>query len=359
MISANQARIDICALKHNLRRVRQHVGQAKIIVVIKANAYGHGMLRVAQALKGVDALAVANIKEAIALRKVNVEDRILVLQGFISSDELSLIERHRLDTVIHHPDQIDLLEKTKLAKPIVVWLKIDTGMHRLGIDHSISVSALRRVSECRNTKQIVLMSHLASADDVANPYTEQQIRLFESLYQPFDLAASLANSAGILGFPRSHFDWVRPGIMLYGISPFHGGDGRSLDLRPVMTLMSRVIAINPIKKGELLGYGGTWQADQATRIAVISIGYGDGYPRQVSNGTPVLIRQRRFPIVGRVSMDMTCVDIGDSPIQVGEQVTLWGEGLPVEEIASRANTIAYELVCKLTQRVQFTSINEN
>ncbi len=359
MISANQVRIDVSALKYNLQRVRQHVRQAKIIAVIKANAYGHGMVRVAQALKGVDALAVANIEEAIALRNVNTKDRILVLQGFISAEELLLIEQHRLDTVIHHLDQIRLFEKTKLAKPVVVWLKIDTGMHRLGIDHSVSLSALRRVSDCLNTKQVVLMSHFASADEAANPSTQQQILLFTSLYQPFGLARSLANSAGILGFPSSHFDWVRPGIMLYGISPFHGGNGCSLDLRPVMTLVSRVIAINQIKSGELLGYGGTWRAGRTTHIAVVAIGYGDGYPRQVTNGTPVLIRQQRFPIIGRVSMDMTCVDIGEAPIQVGDPVTLWGEGLPVEEIANRANTIAYELVCKLTQRVQFTSIHEN
>ncbi|MCH8536252.1 MAG: alanine racemase [Alkalimonas sp.] len=348
------ARIDLTALQHNLHQVRQLAPESKVLAVLKANAYGHGMLQVAEQLQQVDAFGVARLDEALALRAGGVVKPIVLLEGFFDADELPQIVASNLQVVVHQQEQVDAIVAAKLDAPIRVWLKMDTGMHRLGLAPEQFQMAYQSLSASANCLPgIRLMSHFASADDQQSPDTQAQLQCFYQHSQGLTGEISLANSAGVLAWLESHQQWVRPGIMLYGVSPLLQPQEMTIELKPVMTLCSRVIAIRAIAAGETVGYGSTWQASVATRLAVVAIGYGDGYPRNVANGTPVLVHGKRYPIVGRVSMDMLTIDIGRDQVASGDEVVLWGKGLPVEEIAVKAGTIPYELLCNITPRVDF------
>jgi len=347
--------LNMAALRHNVRRVREYAPESKVMAVIKANAYGHGLIRVAQSLSAeVDALAVARLDEAIRLREAGVQGRILILQGFSQVDEIEALLHYQLDVVVHSEQQVSLLELVALSGALSVFLKIDTGMGRLGIRPEQFSELLPRLQKCRCVHQaIVFMTHFANADDIQDAKTVQQLAVFNEVTRAYVGEKCIANSAAIIAWPETRSDWVRPGLMLYGVSPMLVESAKQLDLLPVMSLYSRIIAIKQVKSGETVGYGASWVADKDTCLGVVSIGYGDGYPRHAKQGTPVLIGNKRVPLIGRVSMDMLTVDLSDcSDVQLGERVVLWGDGLPVEEIATCAGTISYTLLCGLTRRVQ-------
>ena len=323
------------------------------MAMIKANAYGHGLLPVAKAVaQQTDAFGVARLQEALILRNNGVICPIMVMLGFFDAEELEQMGRHHLTPIIHTSEQIDLLEAAALPQPIQVWLKVDTGMHRMGFTAEEIPIVYRRLQACKQiTPSTVLMTHFARADELTEFTTPSQLEAFARFIAD-EQAKSSANSAGIMAWPASHHDWVRPGIMLYGVSPFAGRVGKDFDLKPVMTLMARIVAIHDLHAGDAVGYGGAWVCPDERRIAVVAIGYGDGYPRNARNGTPVLVNGVRCSLVGRVSMDLITIDLSCCPeAKLGDPVVLWGEGLPIEEVAACADTIAYELLCQVTPRV--------
>lgn len=358
MIPAAYVVLSLDALKHNLAQVRAHAPQAKVMAVIKANAYGHGLVRVAHTLESVDAFAVARVAEGIQLRKAGIKKRIAVLGGFSCAEELDALLDYQLDVVVHSHEQLGYLKQRTESSQLAVWLKLDTGMNRLGFKSTEFAEVYQCLRQCTIVKQpINIMTHLANADDSNDDSASEQIALFKQTtakIQETGVEYSIANSAGLLAHPQALSHWVRPGIMLYGISPFASSTGEQLGLKPVMSLRSRLIVVKPLAAGEKVGYAGTWQCQKDTLLGVVAVGYGDGYPRHAREGTPVLINGQRVPLCGRVSMDMITVDLASLPnAQVGDVVTLWGEGLPVEEIALCADTIPYTLVCAVTQRVHF------
>ena len=349
-----RARINLQALRHNFSRVRQAAPASRSMAIIKANAYGHGTVEVARNLPEAHAFGVACMEEAIALREAGFDRRVVLLEGLFAADDISLINAYRLDVVVHHDCQIALLEQGCLNRPLDIWLKIDTGMNRLGFTPAHAASARQRLAGITGIGEVRLMTHFACADDLSSDYTRLQLGRFGEVAAQFPGECSLANSAGVLGWPESHADWVRPGVMLYGSSPLLGRCAAELDLRAVMTLTTRLIAVNSRRQGDPVGYSGDWVCPADTNIGVAAIGYGDGYPRHAPSGMPVLVNGKRVPLAGRVSMDMICLDLGTQPqAQVGDEVILWGEGLPVDEIANLAGTISYELFCGVGRRVQF------
>ena len=361
MIPAAYAVLNMAAVTHNMQKVREYAPNSKIMAVIKANAYGHGALRLAHFLEEeVDGFAVARVDEGIRLRISGVQKRIVVLEGFTCAEELDKLLVYQLDAVVHSFAQLAIFETIIEQEKIAVWLKLDTGMNRLGFKAAELQGVYSRLLNCFVIKHpINLMTHLANADDKSDAMTDKQIALFNDTLAKLtpklgsDNERSIANSAGILAWQQSLAHWVRPGIMLYGISPFADATGEQLGLKPIMSLHSRLIAVKPIVKGDTVGYGGSWVCEQDTLLGVVAIGYADGYPRYASAGTPVLVNGQRVSLVGRVSMDMITVDLGvQSNAKAGDAVTLWGDGLLVEEIALRANTIPYTLVCGVTQRVR-------
>jgi len=359
VIPTVEASINCSALKHNLEKVRQSAAQSQIMAIIKANAYGHGLLRTAQALINADAFGVARLAEGITLREQGITQPVVLLAGVMTLEELALAAQHQLDLVVHHEMQLELLAQWQADKPCFnVWIKLDTGMHRLGLAPDQLDTALMRLTACTAvTQSVYLMTHFASADELDKPQTSDQISQFNHAIGNHNKKTSLANSAAILAWPQSHAHWVRPGIMLYGVSPFENSTAHDHGLQPVMTLKTSVMAINQVAEGEAIGYGATWHCPEAMPVGTIAIGYGDGYPRHIQSATPVLINGLRVPIIGRVSMDTLCVDLRNCPdVKIGDTVTLWGEGLPVEEIARCAGTIAYELLCQLTPRVHFVEV---
>ncbi|MCJ8319234.1 MAG: alanine racemase [Colwellia sp.] len=357
--------IDCQALVDNFNIIKGLAPKTKMLAVLKANGYGHGLERIAKVLPHADAFGVARIDEALALRAAGIIQPIVLLEGFFSPDELAILAVNDLQTIVHNQEQLTAISQAQLDRPLKVWLKIDTGMHRLGINPDEFSHFYKLLSQSENVQQpLILMSHLGCADDVETDTTTHQIALFEQLTSEFNEEKSLANSAAIYAWPTARFDWIRPGLMLYGVSPMTlssdkiSGDDALVKITPVMTLQSSLIAVRKITAGETVGYGSAWTAKKDTNIGVVAIGYGDGYPRHATNGTPVLINGRRVPIVGRVSMDMITVDLGcSSQDSVGDLATLWGKGLPVEEIAQWATTIPYELLCNITRRVQIEVIN--
>ena len=363
MSRATQATIDLSALRHNLQRVKQLAPDSKIIAVIKADGYGHGLVRVAKALEEADCFGVASLDEALQLRSNNNRKPVVLLEGVFEASEFSKAGLQNAEVVIHHISQLEMLEEyartaSNAASRISVWLKIDTGMHRLGFPPDIVDIAWQRLQAIPLVKEVYLKTHLANADDSSDKTSETQIKLFNDVTKELQAPRSIANSGGILGWPDSHADFVRPGIMLYGVTPFNKGTGLDHDLKPVMTLSSTLIAVNFHKKGTPIGYGGTFTCPNDMSVGVVAIGYGDGYPRHAQSGTPVLVNGKRTKLVGRVSMDMICVDLSEQPdAQVGDPVVLWGEGLPIEEVARSADTIGYELLCHVTQRVKFVEKN--
>lgn len=355
---APRATIDQAALRHNLRRVRQAAPGQPLWAVIKANGYGHGMATVARALEAADGFAVARIEEALRLRGLGVEKPLLVLEGVSDAADLEQARQAGCELVLHQPGQLELLESSGSGSPVRVWLKVDTGMHRLGFRPAEVADLAERLAACPAVSELNLMTHLANADDPADPMTAEQCARFAQLNTTPFSRRSIANSAGLLGHPESRRGWLRPGIMLYGVSPFAESTAAAEGLRPVMHFSARVIAVNRCAAGERVGYGGRYTCPESMPVAVVGVGYGDGYPRHAGDGTPLLIRGQRLPLAGRVSMDMLCVDARRLPdLRVGEEVTLWGDGLPVEEIARAAGTIAYELLCGITGRVEFVPVD--
>lgn len=355
MTRAAVATLDVSALRHNLQQVRKIAPSSKVMAVIKANGYGHGLLRVAKALHDADAFAVAHLEEGLALRDAGFQHPITILQGFLDQKELLEFSANNFDAIVHNDVQLQLLNETDLLEPIDVWLKFDTGMHRLGFPVN-RVEEVYSMLEALQPKigDVRCLSHFANADKRHDGKTDDQIRLFHMATRYLTCERSLANSAGLLAWEEAQLDWVRPGIMLYGISPFADTAGEQFDLMPVMTLTGQVIAVNKVEAQDPVGYGGHWRAERETYIGIVGVGYGDGYPRHAENGTPVMINGNRYPLVGRVSMDSLCVDLGPDPIvEIGDEVILWGDGLPVEEIAGHSSTIPYELVCRVTSRVRF------
>lgn len=354
MSRPTRAVINTAALRANLQQVRACAPTQRIMAVIKANGYGHGAIRVAKALESqTDAFAVSCLGEALQLREAEIKKPIVLLEGFFSADELPIIAQHQLQVVLHTMAQVQQLLQTLLESPISVWLKVDTGMRRLGFAPNEIAPIYQRLQQCVHVlSPIRLMSHLACADDQQDTTTNIQTQTFMSLVQNFKTEASLANSAGILGWPQTHADWVRPGIMLYGVSPFNQSIGIKDGLQPVMELQSVLISIQRCRKGDPVGYGATWRCPRNTLIGIVAIGYADGYPRHAPSGTPVLVKSKRVPLVGRVSMDMIAVDLRNQPnARIGDPVTLWGKNLPVEEVAYLSGTIAYELLCHVNSRV--------
>lgn len=354
MRPAAYAVLNLGALQNNFNKVRAYAPRAKIMAVIKANAYGHGLLRVAEALPDADAFAVARVDEAVVLRKHGIRIPIIVLEGFCCREELELLLNYQIQPVVHDPEQLQLLSALDLHRRIQIWLKLDTGMNRLGFRAEVFADAYQNLTENPVIQgPVALMSHLANADDLEDDKTTHQLDIFDTLTANCMGEKSLANSAGIMGWPDMEMDWVRPGIMLYGVSPFAKQHGQQFGLLPVMSLCSRLIAVKRLKVGETVGYGGTWRCQKDTLLGVVAIGYGDGYPRQAPSGTPVLVNGVRVSLIGRVSMDMITVDLSACPDALpGDPVTLWGDALPVEEVAEKAGTIPYTLLCGITQRVQ-------
>ena len=349
-----RAIVDTAALRHNLGRVRATAPGTRVMAVIKANAYGHGLVPAAKALAQTDGFAVARLEEGLALRQAGLTNRVLLLEGVFSPGQLATAAEQRFDLMVHSFEQLEMLEGRGGSEPIAAWIKMDTGMNRLGFRTEQFQAAYERLRRIPNVEpDATLVTHLASADDRRDPKTAEQLRAFASVTSGLGGARSIANSAALLAWPDTRADWVRPGLALYGVTPFPSGSGGELGLRPVMTLQSEVIALKDVRAGETVGYGGEWRAERDTRLAVVAAGYGDGYPRSVGSGTPVLVNGNRAPLVGRVSMDMVTVDVTDLPgVATGDPIVLWGEGVPVEEIARHAGTIPYELVCGVSQRVQ-------
>lgn len=351
--------LDTAALRHNVAVIRRQMPQARLLAMVKADAYGHGAAMLAPLLaEQADALGTAFIDEALALREQGVRSPIAVLEGVFTTQELALARQHDLQLAVHSPEQLALFAQAPAGAQIAVWLKVNSGMNRLGLRPVEALKAWRVLAQSPAVKTRGLLTHFATADELDSRQTVQQLGRFRALQQALaeadgvPVSDSLANSAAIFAHAAAAGAWMRPGIALYGSSPFAYRSAESLGLRPVMTLRSRVIAVHTVPAGEAVGYGASWVAARDTRIAVVAIGYGDGYPRHAPSGTPVLINGQRCQLAGRVSMDMITVDLGQVTARPGDPVVLWGDGLPADEVASAAGTISYELFCRLTPRVQ-------
>lgn len=348
-----RARIHPDALHHNLERVRAQAPRSRVLAVVKADAYGHGLAAAAGALCGADGFGVLSLEEAAGLRRLGVTKPIWLLEGFFEPAELDEAAALGVALCLHHPEQVAQLADAR-ARPLKLWLKLDTGMHRLGLAPERLPAVLERLRGLTGVVVEGVMSHLANADDPEDPTTPEQLRRLHAAVDRARWAGplSLANSAGVMAWPQTHLDWVRPGIMLYGSSPVAGRSAAQLDLRPAMTLESRLIAVNPLRRGDRVGYGGTFTCPEDMPVGVVACGYGDGYPRHAPNGTPVQVGGVRVALAGRVSMDMITVDLRPVPhARPGDPVVLWGPGLPVDEVAAAAGTIAYELLTGVTRRV--------
>jgi alanine racemase len=344
------ATIDLSALRHNLAVAQRCAPQSKVFAVLKANAYGHGLLRAARAMSEAPGFAVIELEAAVRLREAGYSQRVLLLEGFFEPRELTVLLEHKLATAVHSPEQLDMLAALPAGSGLDVMLKVNTGMNRLGLHPSQVREALERLERHPGVGTITMMTHFANADaeaGIAEPLT-----LFDATVDR-KYPLSLANSAAVLRYPESHADWVRPGIMLYGCSPFAESIASDLDLRPAMTLASEIISVRDLNPGDAVGYGSVFVAEQRTRVGVVACGYADGYPRHAPTGTPVLVDGRLSRTLGRVSMDMLCVDLTAVPdARVGTRVVLWGEGNPVERVAESAGTVGYELLCALAPRVR-------
>ncbi len=351
--------IDLQALRHNLHAVKRYAPAQKVMAIIKADAYGHGLERIAHQLTGADAFGVACLEEAIRIREAGITHPIILLEGFFSFEELEQLKSLNLQTVIHQHDQVSMIEHLSSEKAIKIWMKIDSGMHRLGFDPSEVQTIhqrLRGAKGCLN--EIILMTHFASAQEHDQTSMEEQLNIFASATADLEGERCLANSAAIIEWSRSHGDWIRPGLMLYGVSPFPDRSAEDLGLHPVMSLQSELISIRQARKGDKVGYGGTWVCPEDMLIGVVAMGYGDGYPRHARSGTPMIINGQIASLIGRPSMDMLTVDLRQcADVRVGDKVILWGRELPIEEIALCAETIPYELLCGMRMRAKFVEIN--
>ena len=343
-----RALIDLEALRHNYRLAREISG-ARALAVVKADAYGHGATRCAAALEAeADGFAVACIEEALELRYAGIRKPILLLEGFFEESELGLIDQHQLWCVVHAPWQVEAIERARPARPLQVWLKLDSGMHRVGLHPAEYRDAHARLLACGKVDKIVLMSHFARADELDCPRSEEQVALFEQARAGLQAEVSLRNSPAILGWPSIPSDWVRPGIMLYGATPFEQGQAQAARLRPVMTLESKIISVRELPAGEPVGYGARFVAERPTRVGVVAMGYADGYPRHAATGTPIMVDGQMTRLIGRVSMDMLTVDLTDLPgAGLGSRVELWGRNVSASAVAYGCGSIPYQLFCNL------------
>ncbi|ODN43992.1 alanine racemase [Piscirickettsia litoralis] len=349
------------ALLHNLKKVRQKAPKSKVLAMVKAYGYGHGF-KVAEYLDThVDGFGVAAIEEGVKLREQGITSPIVLMEGIFSPEELKRVEEYNFSLVVHCQEQIDwLYNYTAKIQPINIWLKLDTGMGRLGFNCTSKesldslIDIYTSLKKSHKVAELGLMSHFACADEPWHELNKKQISAFHRVKKKLPGPYSCANSAAIFNFNNETYDWVRPGIMLYGISPFADISAEELDLQPVMHVVTQLISVKLLRQGEFVGYGATWQCPEDMLVGIISLGYGDGYPRLAPNGTPFLVHGERCGLVGRVSMDMIAIDLRKCPeVSVGEQVTVWGDGLPVEEIAQHVGTIAYELVCNMPLRAPY------
>jgi len=343
-----RASIDLQALRHNYRLARSLTG-AKALAVVKADAYGHGAVRCAQALQEeADGFAVACIEEALQLRIAGITAPILLLEGFFDASELELIVQHDLWCVVHSLWQLEAIEQASIGTPLQIWLKLDSGMHRVGLHPADYPTAYQRLLATGKVGKVVLMSHFARADEPECTATIEQVQVFERARHGIAAQVSLRNSPAVLGWPSVPSDWVRPGIMLYGASPFEQAHEVATQLQPVMTLASRVISVRELPVGEAVGYGGGFVTERPTRVGVVAMGYADGYPRVAPTGTPVVVAGQRSRLLGRVSMDMLCIDLTDVPqAGLGSPVELWGKQVLASDVALRAGTIAYQIFCNV------------
>lgn len=345
-----RASICLAALRHNYAVAKRTAPRSRVYAVVKANAYGHGLERVTRALADADGLGIVELEGAIATRDRGYRGPILLLEGFFEASELEAIEHGNLASVVHNEEQLRMLEAAKLADSIDVFFKINTGMNRLGFAPEVARDCLARLERAKSVKSITLMTHFATADGPEG--IAEAMRRFDAVTKGIPKPRSAANSAGIFAHPESHADVARLGICLYGATPFADRGAASLGLKPVMTLRSEVIAVQEVMPGEAVGYGGTFKVDKPMKVGVIACGYADGYPRHAPAGTPVLVGGVRAKVAGRVSMDLVTVDLAGVPdARVGTPVTLWGEGLPVDDVAVPSGTVGYELLCALAQRV--------
>ncbi|MEW5973682.1 MAG: alanine racemase [Pseudomonadota bacterium] len=346
-LRAAQARIDLEALRHNFGVLRGAADGAKVFPALKADAYGHGMLACAQALRELaDGFVVATLGEAEALRRAGITQRIMVLQGFASLAEARQAARLMLEPVVHQSWQVERLESGHTGLPLRVWLKIDTGMHRMGIEpEQAGELHARLMASGRLRGTPGLMTHFACADEADPAATRRQIEVFHQATEGLEGERSLSNSAGLLGGYGAGGDIVRPGIALYGGNPFVRGSAADHGLRPVMTLTTRLLAVKQQPAGAAIGYGATWTCPEGMPVGIAAIGYGDGYPRRTPAGTPVLVNGQRASLIGRVSMDLVTLDLRGIEARPGDEVELWGGGLPVDEVAKAIGTISYDLTC--------------
>jgi len=343
--------IDLGAIRSNFLSVMAMAQQSRSIAVIKADAYGHGMLRVAAALQNVaPAFAVATLEEALELRSAAISKPILLLQGVNNAEGLKLAAAKSLSLVVHNEDQLRLIERSNLPDTVPLWLKVDTGMHRLGFSPAQFRPALDRLGATRGN--LVVCTHLACADDLASDATRKQLVEFETCMSGLDLPTSIANSAGILVWPTSHANWNRPGYLLYGASPMKNELESPDGFRAAMTLQSKIIAIAQVPAGESVGYGARWTAPKPTTVGTVAAGYADGYPRHAPNGTPTMVNGKIAPLVGNVSMDMLTIDLSEAgTVEIGDSVELWGQTVAINDVAKRSGTIGYELMTGVSSRV--------
>ncbi len=361
MSRAAKIRVDLDAIRHNFRLARSLSPSSNAAAIIKANAYGHGAVEVAKALESeADAFGVACIEEGVELVEAGISKPVLLLEGFFEANELDYISANGMWTAIHSLQQIDVLAEAKLSNPVKVWLKMDSGMHRLGVAPEDYQLAYKRLTELDNVSDVILMSHFASADDPSDAMTTQQLEIFDAHTQGIDAPSSVANSAGILEWGDARRDWLRPGLMLYGATPFEQAQENADKLIPAMSLVSEVIAVREVKSGQTVGYSGTWTPEEGVaRVGTVALGYADGYPRYAGTGTPVLVNGQRSRIIGRVSMDMLAIDLtGIEGAGVGTEVEFWGKDLKAAEIAGYCGTIPYTLFTGITRRVHKEYVNK-
>ena len=352
------ATINLDALRHNYRLAKQLSGDGQVIAVVKADAYSHGAIPCARALADIaDAFAVACIEEAVELRDSGITNPVLLLGGFFDQSELPLIEQHQFEFVVHNHEQLEILKQHPFKTSIRVWLKMDSGMGRIGFCPEEYREVWQTLDELPFVDEIVLMSHFACADENDKGHAIKQLNTFNQMTLGLPGPRSFCNSAGLISLPEGRADWNRPGLLLYGVSPFLDSHPIEQQLQPVMEMSSAIVSVKEIPVGSSVGYGSNWIAKRPTRLGVIAMGYADGYPRHAENGTPILVNGQKMPLIGRVSMDMLAVDLTDLPdSKRGDKAILWGKDLPIEEVARKAGTIPYQLLCNLNRvPVQYES----